>query len=59
MSYKNIHLINILMAVDFEIVRIMAKPCVLQTIYFTNYVQNSLHCKMVIIIFDLRGYGVY
>ena len=47
------------MAVDFEIVRIMAKPCVLQTIYFTNYVQNSLHCKMVIIIFDLRGYGVY
>ena len=45
------------MAVDFEIVRIMAKSCVLQTIYFTNYVQNALHCNMVTTIFDLRGYG--
>ena len=35
-----------LMVMEFEIVSIMAKPCILQK---TIYVKNSLHCNMVVL----------
>ena len=41
-----------LTAVEREIVCITAKSYTLQKFYFTDFVENSSQCKMVVIIFD-------
>ena len=50
-------LLIFLTVVEFEIVSITAKPYILQKIYLSDFVQNSFHCNMVIIMSDLKGDG--